>query len=371
MKGFGGIIMRVKTEELQIGCILSEDVFSMSSRPIIKKKTILTSVEIDILNVFLIKNVEVGKTLINGLPFVPAETLEETIEVPKEQIEDKKLSLSEFFLQSVQAYKKEFQSWQAGLPVNISKVRNILLPLLEKFDGNTSELFTLHHFSTKEEYIYQHSVAVGLYSGFIAKKLRYNKGDVVQIALAGILSDCGMSKLSTLLLNKGTSLNSDEYEEIKRHTNYSFKMVKDISLLNKSARVAIIQHHERLDGTGYPFGNKADKIHPYAKIIAVADTFHAMTSHRLYREKQSPFKVLELIQQEYFGEFDIQAINALSIGIINFSIGNKVKLSNGQLAEILFIDEKSPTRPVIKENETNDIIDLAKNRQLFIDEVVG
>ena len=71
-------------------------------------------------------------------------------------------------------------------------------------------------------------------------------------------------------------------------------MVQHVSLLKEGAKVAIIQHHERLDGSGYPFGLTNNKIHTVAKIIGVADTYHAMTSERLYRKKQSPFKVLRI-----------------------------------------------------------------------------
>jgi HD-GYP domain-containing protein (c-di-GMP phosphodiesterase class II) len=360
--------MRVKTKELQEGCIISEDVLSLTNRPIIPNKTVLTNELIGFLNAFLIKEVKVQKTLVNGMPFIPTEILDE--ENNDTSSADKQSNLAELFLEAARDYKKEFLQWQSGLALDITKIRNILLPLVDKLETHSGDIFSLHHLSTEKEYLSQHSIAVGLLSAFIGKKLKYSKGDIVQLALAGCLADCGMAKISPQLISKNSALTSYEYEEIKNHPTYSYRMIQGNSLLRDAAKIAIFQHHERLDGSGYPSGEKSQKIHPFAKVIAVADTFHAMTSARLYRKKQSPFKVLEMIIEDNFGKYDIAAIRALQSGIMNFSIGSQVKLSNGQAAEILFIEEKSPTRPIVKLIDTEEIVQLEKNRDVFIEEVV-
>jgi len=342
---------------------------SLTNRPIIPDKTVLTDELIEILNAFLISDVKVHKTLVNGMAFIPAEVVEEKAKKEVKETE-KQETLSESFLEAVRDYKKEFSAWQAGLPLDITKIRAIILPLIEKFDRNIGELFSLHHLSTEKEYLFQHSIAVGLLSAFIGKKLNYQKGDIVQLALAGCLADCGMAKIPSHLLNKSGALTSAEFEEIKNHPTYSYKMVQGSPLLRDASKIGVFQHHERLDGSGYPLGEKSEKIHSFAKIIAVADIFHAMTSARLYRKKQSPFKVLEMIIQDNFGKFDIPAIKALQSGIMNCSIGSKVRLSDGQIAEILFIEEKSPTRPLVKILKSEEIIHLEKNRDIFIEEII-
>jgi len=362
-------MVRVKIQELQEGCILAEDVYCLTNRPIVNKKTVLTNETLNILNAFLIKDVVVDKMMVDGKNFIPADFIEEE----KEQIDahtESEKSFIDMFLMGVRQYKKEFKSWQSGLPIDITIIRNILLPLIEKLDSSSSELFSLHHLSTNEEYLYQHSVAVGLLSAFIGKKLNYSKGDIVQLALGGCLADAGMAKIKPAILNKSSTLSLQEFEEVKRHPAYSYKMVKDIAVLRESTKIGIVQHHERLDGSGYPLGELDNKINSIAKIIAVADTFHAMTCSRLYRRKQSPFKVLEMMLQDSFGKYDIAAMQSISSGIMTFSIGSKVKLSDGQIAEILFIEERTPTRPLIKITSNDEIINLEKNRQLFIEEVL-
>lgn len=357
--------MRIKFSELREGCILAADVYSRTNLPIIPKKTVISNMHIQVLEAFNIGEVEIERLLVNGVPFLN-ETESEDFG-PNPTVSE--WGFAELFLKSVVKYKREFQTWQSGLPVDINNIRVILLPLLEKMEGNPHEVFQLHRYSTKDTYIYQHSVAIGLISGYIGMKMNLEKGDWLQVALAGCLADCGMAKVSPTILYKNAPLTLQEYLEIKKHPVYSYKMVRNISVLRKAVKLAILEHHERLDGSGYPFGEK-EKIPQYAKIIGIADIFHAMTSERLYRGKQSPYRVLEMILEENFGKFDIHILKILASAIIDFSTGDRIRLSNGKIAEVLFVDEKSPTRPLIKLVETEEILPLSQNRQIFVDSVL-
>jgi HD-GYP domain-containing protein (c-di-GMP phosphodiesterase class II) len=367
-KILGWKALRVYVDNLIEGCILTDDVQSNTNRTIMTKKTVLSSHLIEVLKAFLVKEVEVEKTLVSGVAFIAPEIVDK--KAPWNPAAQNDLNFIDLFLRAKQEFKKEFVSWQSGMQIDISKVRGIIVPLIEQADIQSSDIFHLHHYSTKTDYLYDHPLAVGIISAFIAKKLNYSKGDVTQIAVAGCLSDCGMAKISPTLLNKNTTLTVDEFEEIKKHPTYSYQMVKNSPLLKEAAKIAILYHHERLDGSGYPFGEKANRIHPFAKILAVSDSFHAMTSERIYKPKHSPFKVLEMINEELFGEFDIAALKALSSSIMNVSIGSKIRLSDGQTAEIVFVEEKNPTRPLVRLLESNEILALEKNRHLHIEEVI-
>jgi HD-GYP domain-containing protein (c-di-GMP phosphodiesterase class II) len=349
------------------GCILASDVYSRTNLPIIPKKTVINNMHISVLEAFNIGEVEIERVLVDGVPFQANEI--ETDEIDTNAIVDR-LGFVGLFLKSVTKFKKEFQSWQSGLPIDITKIRVILLPLLEKLETYPHEVFNLHRYSTKDTYIYQHPIAVGLISGFIGRKMHLEKGDWLQIALAGCLADCGMAKINPAILFKKAPLTLQEYLEVKKHPIYSYKMVRNISVLRKAVKIAILEHHERLDGSGYPFGEK-ENIPQFARIIGIADIFHAMTSERLYRNRQSPYKVLEMILEENFGKFDISILKVLTLAIIDFSTGDRVRLSNGKVAEVLFVDEKTPARPLIKLQDTGEILQLSQNRQVFIESVVS
>ena len=179
-----------------------------------------------------------------------------------------------------------------------------------------------------------------------------------------------MAKVNTKIRNKKSLLTEDEYSEIKKHTIHSFQMIKDSSLLKPEMKLAIFQHHERLDGSGYPKGEKMEKISIFSQIIAVADVFHAMTSERIYRAKSSIFKVLEMIKEEEFGKYNIEVVNALISLVGVLPISTRVLLSNGEVGEVVFLHRDSPMRPMIRILESNQIIDLSANRSFNIERIV-
>lgn len=357
--------MRVSVSQIEKGTVIAKDVFSKTNHPIIKEKTVLTDAHIHILKTFLIREVEVERTMISGKQLSPPDE-----DANEKAIHSEDEEFNKMFFEATKSYEKEFRSWQSGMLVDVTKIRSFMLPLLKKMEEENVSVFLLHHYSTKDNYMYHHPIAVGLLSGYIAKRMNYSLGDTVQIALAGCLANCGMAKVNEKILHKKTALTREEFMEIKNHPILSLKMIEKTPFLKDEAKLAIYQHHERLDGSGYPHGEKGNKIHPFAKIIGVADVFHAMTSERLYKSKQSPFKVLEMMLEDHFGQFDLEVLQQLSNAIMTFSIGSKVQLSDGRIAEIMFIDQQSPSRPLVKVDETTEIIDLVQARQLYIQKVI-
>ena len=108
----------------------------------------------------------------------------------------------------------------------------------------------------------------------------------------------------------------------------------------------------------------------FHKFLAIADVFHAMTSERLYRTKQSPYKVIEMIKEEEFGKFDIKVVEALQRVVGSLSIGTRVKLTDGEIGEVMFIHRDTPLRPTIKKESDGTIIDLTQFRDIAIAKIV-
>jgi HD-GYP domain-containing protein (c-di-GMP phosphodiesterase class II) len=372
MKADRGETMKIKTRHAEEGCIIDQDINGMTSLPIIPKNTVIQDIHIKVMHSFQIEEVSVKRTKADGSPFIPQQTTEtedQNFEQPeREQNSDDFLK---FYLNKVQEFKNEFHNWQSGMTISISNIRNIILPLLALIEESPKNIIRLHQYSSKMDYIYHHPLAVGLLSGVIAKKLGFDKGKKIQVTLAGVLADCGMAKVPVSILTKQSALTETEFKEIKMHPVYSYKMVKDISLLKPETKLAIFQHHERLDDSGYPTGEKKERIHQFSQIIAVADVFHAMTSERVYRGRQLPFQVLEQIKEDHFGKYDIQVVQALMDITADLSIGTVIRLSNGETGEVMFTTRENLTRPLIQMKETGVILDLTKRRDLFIEEVLS
>ncbi|PMC35554.1 phosphohydrolase [Bacillus sp. UMB0899] len=361
--------MKIHITQLQEGCILTDHVLSATNRPLAYKNTIINKHLKDVLQAFLVKEVQVASVLENGKEFRPSFFEEDQVtDISKEEVIHK--TFYQQYLQSVQAYKQLFINWQSGGLLDIHKVRQIIIPLVPNIVHNDEDVFKLYHYCQQEDYVFHHSISVALVSAYLAKKLGYQQGEVNQIALTGLLCDCGMAKVNPNILKKKLTLTESEYKDIKQHPVHSYNMLKNIMSIKEGVKMGVLQHHERIDGSGYPLNVRESQLHPYSKIVALADTYQAMVSIRPYRSKQSPFKVLEQIMEDDFGKFDITIINELKKGITRFSSGTKVRLSNGLDAEIIFIDDHNPTRPMVKCLFTEEIIALKDRREMFVEEII-
>ncbi|RDW16805.1 HD-GYP domain-containing protein [Oceanobacillus chungangensis] len=362
--------MLVEPSQLIPGCVLLRDVKGKSNRPIIPESTVLTEEHIMVLQKYLVQTVAVATKLATGDTYVP-KAIEQKKIIKQKQIEaEQNLSFSDHFTEVVADYKQLFIQWQNGMPIDIPAVRKLIIPLLERIENINTEAYTLHHETTKSEYIYYHSVAVGILSAYIGKKLDYSKGEWLQIGLAGFLSDSGMAKIDSNIISKTGYLTDSEFAEIKKHPTFSYRLLEHLPAINPAVKLAVVQHHERLDGSGYPLGIAQDKIHIYARIIAIADTYYAMTSDRLYREKKSAFQVIEEIQKEQYSKLDYQIVKVFIEHLLNIATGTKVMLSNGQTGKIVFTNPDNPTRPMIQLDTNNEIIVLKDRPDLYINEIM-
>ncbi|MEH6945140.1 HD-GYP domain-containing protein [Bacillus sp. JJ722] len=349
--------MLIKLLDAKEGDILLKDVMLQSKRPLMFKDTVLTKENMKVLSSFLIQNVDVSKPT--------TQTLSET--TSSNEVVEEECDFITAYFKAIDEYKRLFKKWQSGLPTHVSDVREIIIPLLEQALSDNKFDFYLYKHSNESDYIYHHAISVGLYSAFLAKSIGLAKGEVIQVAIAGCLCDVGMSRIPAKILSKKAKLSKEEYDEVKSHPLLGYKMLLGTSSLKKDAQLAILQHHERLDGSGYPRGDKAEKIHLYSRIIAAADTYHALTTDKSYQKGIPPFKVLEMIRYEEFGKFDLPVVNALLSSIVQMGIGSKVILSNFLTGEVIFMNPHNITRPLIKLLDSDDMVDLERRRDLFIE----
>ncbi|MBK3496833.1 HD-GYP domain-containing protein [Viridibacillus sp. YIM B01967] len=359
----------VRVADLRLGSIVAKDILANTQYPIVYKNTKITREHLPVFQAFQIPRIPViTESIVETKENTGTEQVLETVE-EKIVVENITPFVSQYN-KSIEEFKVEFSKWQAGSKIDIARVRTIILPLIDYVLNNRSLIFSLNELSNSKNYIYHHSVAISLISAVVAQKMSFSKGDVIQMASAAALADCGMAKVNKKILKKAGALTEYELKEIQEHPFYSSQMVRDISILKSDMKIAIYQHHERLDGSGYPMGEKGNAIAVYSHIIAVADVFHAMTCERVYRAKESSFKVLEMIRESEFGKFNIEVVHALFNCVADLSLGTQVELSNFAMGTIVFINKDAATRPVVKIIDTAEIIDLSKNRKLYIERLV-
>lgn len=350
--------------DVEIGAILKEDVYANTIHPIIRKDTTLTDEHLHVLRMFAVQEIQIKSDSSRQSDKKIA-----LIEDAPPMVQVKTPTFQMQYIEAVEQVKKEFMKWRSGTKPDVAKVRKIIVPLVEQLKRPETELAFLTSIATKDEYIYHHSVAVGLLAYAIGEKMNLSVGESIQLSIAGTLIDCGMARISPHIIQKTSGLTAKEYNEIKKHPVYGYQMVSDSLLLRGEMKSAILQHHERLDGSGYPRGEKGENISLYAQILGAADVYHARISDRIYREKESPYKVLESFKDNY-EVFNVQVINALYEVTGRLSIGTRVRLSNGETGTIIYLHQAEPFRPIVKMDASDANVDLTRVRSLTIEEVL-
>ncbi|MFF4475884.1 HD-GYP domain-containing protein [Streptomyces melanosporofaciens] len=166
----------------------------------------------------------------------------------------------------------------------------------------------------KDRYTRGHSERVGRASAMIARELGMSGDRLEAVRIAGILHDVGKLGVPTRLLRKNGPLTPDERRVIELHPEYGDEMVRGIGFLGE-ARAAILHHHERLDGSGYPYGLAGAQIPEFARVVAVADAFDAMTSTRTYRRARPVDTAVEELKRCAGSQFDPRMVRALSTAL--------------------------------------------------------
>ena len=210
--------------------------------------------------------------------------------------------------------------------------------ILDNLNDYGSILKSITNSRNIDEYLMRHCVNVALLSSMLGKWLNFPKKDLTLLTYAAFLHDIGKTKVNQTILNKPSKLTKLEFEEIKKHSIYSYELVRNIPYLDESVSLGVLMHHERLDGSGYPLRLKEDKINAFAKIIGITDMFDAMTSDKVYSKKQNPFKVLEIMQHDCMGLLDYNYLSTFIKQMANYYTGEMVKLSDGSIGKIIKID---------------------------------
>lgn len=228
--------------------------------------------------------------------------------------------------------------------------------------GDISSL--LQQLQVKDNYTVSHSFAVSVLSTLIGKWMHLDRETLSSLTLAAMLHDIGKVNVSDAVLNKPGSLTNFEYQEVQRHTVFGYDLIKRAGNVHEELALVALQHHERMDGTGYPYGVKGEEITLFSRIVGVADVFHAMSSKRVYHDARPMYEILDEMHSGRFGLYDASIIQLFLTRMMESLIGSEVILSNGQVGKIVMIHALDPTRPIIQAQ--NVFIDLHANESLRI-----
>jgi len=268
--------------------------------------------------------------------------------------------------QDVHAIKKTLTDISSGKRLDKEITDQIVNTMVSRPQQNRHIVDAVMQVRRVDEYTYYHCMNVSMLSMMTARWMNLDEAMVRKCAEAGLLHDVGKAKIPVEIINKPGKLTDSEFEEMKRHSEYGYMIVSQDRRFDRDVAVAILTHHEKMDGSGYPLGLTGDKIGLIAKIVSVSDIFDAMTANRVYKYKDTPFKVFELMQHNSFGVLDPLVLNAFLNNMTHYYVGSKVRLNTGETAEVVFMNRMDFSKPVVKVEDR--FIDLTVTRSVTIEE---
>ncbi|MDF2499733.1 MAG: hypothetical protein K0Q77_447 [Anaerosporomusa subterranea] len=275
-----------------------------------------------------------------------------------------------FYQETLQAFKHAFETARFSKQLPLTLITKLVDSHIGPLINARCSIGYLQRIQVHCDYTYRHSINVSIISGILGKLVGMTKGNLKDLVMAGLLHDIGKVSIPTEILNKPGRLTDREMLTIKTHPSKGYELLLQSDQIAAEIKIGVLQHHERIDGSGYPFGLTENQIGYYAKIIAIADIYDAMTSDRIYRKRLSPFCAAETIVQQMYTQLDPLLCLAFLRHIRNYLSSSMVLLSNGQKGEVVYLNDLFTSKPTIKlvdgtyldlrENKTVEIMDIAK-----------
>ncbi|MCM8711162.1 HD-GYP domain-containing protein [Clostridium sp. SYSU_GA19001] len=237
---------------------------------------------------------------------------------------------------------------------------------------------SLYDIQTFDNYTFVHSLDTCIMSSFLGLSYGFSEKELKDLAVGAILHDIGKVKISNKIINKTGPLTDEEYEEIKKHPIYGGEILSKNIRISENVIKAVLQHHERVDGKGYPYNLNGEDISKFGKIVCICDVYDAVSNDRVYRKKFSPNEAYELILSGSGTAFDNSIVKSFRETFAVYPLGCCVKLSNSIEGYVIRQNRNFPDRPVIRvlyDRETKlpipfYEIDLLEHTSLVIESIV-
>ena len=250
------------------------------------------------------------------------------------------------------------------IPVDKSKnlVHSSLAPM-SKQSGVIDYLYELNHMADD---LYNHSMRVAILTGVIGKWLYKKPNEINDLILAGFLHDIGKTKFPDRLQSRRVeTLKGEDFERYMQHTIDGSHLINEDPKLADGIKLAALQHHEYMDGSGFPFGTKGEEIHEYARIIAIADLYDNITTEREGFVRQTPFDAIAKITEDMYSKLDPTISVTILKRIKDAFLGSKVMLSNGLEGTIVNYPNDFAQHPLVRIDQEN-VVDLNQHKDIKI-----
>jgi putative nucleotidyltransferase with HDIG domain len=247
-----------------------------------------------------------------------------------------------------------------GKQVDTERISPVVEQMLGSIFRNQDALLGLTRIRNMDQYTFEHSISVSALMIAFAKKLGLDESTIWEVGVGGILHDIGKLQVPDRILNKPGRLSDDEFSVMRRHVRFGSRLLDDAEAIPSKALQVVKQHHERIDGSGYPDNLSGVGISLYGKMASIVDVYDAITSERVYHKAKLPNIVLrQLIEWSEKGQFDTELVQHFIRCVGIYPVGTLVALQSGRLAVVVSQSQETLLTPTL-----NVVYDLRKNRFL-------
>ena len=254
----------------------------------------------------------------------------------------------------------------SGARMNALRIMKIAEQIVDEILARKDSVVNLIDIKTYDAYTFFHCVNVAVLCVVIGLGTDLPRYELVDLAYSSLMHDIGKVFIENAIINKPGKLTDDEYATIKTHSREGYRYIKDKYLTPEIVARGVLDHHERVDGRGYPDGKRGKEISLFGRIIGVADVYDALISDRPYRKGLFPVEAVEYIQGGSGSNFDFDVVSMFSRKVAPFPTGTCVLLSDGTSAIVVENMEGFPLRPLLRvfKNEEQNVtpyeLDLSK-----------
>lgn len=354
------------TSELKEGMVTLTDTYSTKGKLVLVKNSVLT------------KSI-INRLINNDVIFV--EVSDESVYPDSQSIIEENIEQQNTILNSQeykifkQRYTKNIQEVSEQLndivhknaPIEVDTLLNNTMDIINSTSSPLSIFSMMSNMKSYDDSTFNHSLNVSLICNIFAKWLDLSDNEIELVTACGLLHDIGKILIPDHIIKKPGKLTDDEYKIVKKHPKKGYDLLKqkntDIQIQH-----AALMHHEKCDGSGYPLGLIDNQIDWVAQIVTIADIYEAMTANRVYRKALSPFTVINQFEENGLRKYNPKYLLTFLERVVNSYVNCKVKLSNGEEGDIVYINRVNLSKPLVKTKD--NYIDLAKQYHVSIESIM-
>ncbi|WP_440876267.1 HD-GYP domain-containing protein [Thalassotalea sp. PLHSN55] len=287
-------------------------------------------------------------------------------------------SAKRLFKRSKNIAEKVYQDVSAGRKLDVMPVIDITNNTIDTIFTNPDALACVINIRRKDDYLLEHSVAVSVLMTLFCRYLQIDRATTEQLAIGAFLHDVGKIMIPEHILHKPGKLTEAEFTVMKTHVNHSINIIKQTDGISAISLEVATLHHEKLNGTGYPFAVPGEEISRFGRMITICDIFDALTANRVYKEGFSHVKSFSILRQlAQDNQLDTQLVDQFIKCMGVYPVGSLVQLGSNKLAIVESRNDHDPVNPQVRtfyrsdrnSYERIEDIDLATNDDFIEKEV--